>query len=169
MYYISLYFYIIYVKYLVNDMFYDTSVVSACNSNWILNVLFVSNYISSDQMCMYWSWSIPVLLQLVLIAPAFTILLIKNSRTGLWAIIMGHIMFMVIEFYKFYSNGFVKQFSLDDFAPNDHLVEFVKPHSVANVMHIKPYRYGCYYLNGLLLGYLMETTSDMRKIYDNIY
>ncbi|CAG2176852.1 unnamed protein product [Oppiella nova] len=108
-------------------MFFDTSVVSACNSNWILNVLFVSNYISSDQTCMFWSWSVPAILQLALIAPAFMIILIKNFRTGLGAIIMGHIMFMVIEFYRFYSNGFVKQLSFDDIAAtNNPINEFLQ-------------------------------------------
>ncbi|CAG2174137.1 unnamed protein product, partial [Oppiella nova] len=83
---------------------------------------------------------------------------------------MGHIMFMVIEFYMFYSNGFVAQMSAHDLVPTNNLFNgFLKTHSVGNLLHVKPYHYGPSYLNGLLLGYLMETTSDVRQIYDNIY
>ncbi|CAG2177330.1 unnamed protein product [Oppiella nova] len=83
---------------------------------------------------------------------------------------MGHIMFMVIEFYTFYSNGFVAQMSAHDLAPTNNLFNgFLKTHSVANLLHVKPYHYGPSYLNGLILGDLMKTTSDVRQIYDNIY
>ena len=49
-YYMSLYFYIIYAKYLVSDRFYDKRVVEVCDEKLVYNILFVGNEIKSTQM-----------------------------------------------------------------------------------------------------------------------
>jgi len=50
MHYLSLWFYIITINELLDGRFKDEKLEDICSKNWILNALFVSNLISSDQI-----------------------------------------------------------------------------------------------------------------------
>jgi peptidoglycan/LPS O-acetylase OafA/YrhL len=96
-YYLVFWFYLITINKLIVGRFKEEIVENICSKNWILNILFLFNFISSEEMvselvcdqemknkksflqlqCMPWTYFNAVLIQLILISPLFLIVLMR--------------------------------------------------------------------------------------------
>ncbi|XP_050499016.1 nose resistant to fluoxetine protein 6-like isoform X1 [Diabrotica virgifera virgifera] len=69
-----------------------------CRQNWWTNLLYINNYVNADNMCMTHSWYLPCDFHYFIIAIFMVIIIKKNKRFGLGALLALTVTSLVIPF-----------------------------------------------------------------------
>ncbi|CAH1982992.1 unnamed protein product [Acanthoscelides obtectus] len=69
-----------------------------CRKNWWTNLLYISNYVNADHMCMTHSWYLPCDFHYFIIAVAVCLIINKERKVGLGTLLILTIVSMVIPF-----------------------------------------------------------------------
>ncbi|XP_013161803.1 PREDICTED: nose resistant to fluoxetine protein 6-like [Papilio xuthus] len=122
-----------------------------CLSSWWANILYINNYIQTDEICMFQSWYLSVDTQLFFVAPIFIYSLWRWRRIGSVFLALATFISLAIPSYITYRDQldptllfYAKEFT--DFATNFYFkVAYIKTH-----MKMTPY------FMGLITGYILH-------------
>lgn len=123
-----------------------------CRKNWWVNLLFLHNFVNRENMCLSHSWYSAVDLQLFLVGQLTMYILFKSRKLGL----------AVLFVFLFGSQLITATLTLLHHLPAVPLVASVSEQAMNlyyGEIYIKPYCRASPYLIGILLAYLMRTTS----------
>ncbi|XP_022126987.2 nose resistant to fluoxetine protein 6 [Pieris rapae] len=134
-----------------------------CMDTWWANILYVSNYVMTDRMCMFQSWYLSVDTQMFFVAPIFIYSLWHWRRFGSALIAMAIIVSLVIPSAITYKDHldptilfYAKEFT--DFDTNFYFVEaYIRTH-----MKMTPY------FMGLLTGYILHRIQSENYQFSNL-
>ncbi|KAL3287100.1 hypothetical protein HHI36_001584 [Cryptolaemus montrouzieri] len=70
----------------------------ACRKNWWTNLLYINNYVNADNMCMTHSWYLPCDFHYFIIAIIICLLIKKQKKVGLFALLMVVLISLIIPF-----------------------------------------------------------------------
>ncbi|XP_045468714.1 nose resistant to fluoxetine protein 6-like [Harmonia axyridis] len=138
--------------------FMEYLAVEQCEHNWGWTLLYLQNYISSDNLCIAQSWYLSVDMQLFLLSPLILIPLKKWPKYTLPAMVVLVGAGIGIPFYIGYSNKFTGVV-LGSMTPTFTNEYYFKTHA----------RFGPYVI-GMLAGYLIhKMRSGGKKVKLNIF
>jgi hypothetical protein len=123
-----------------------------CRQNWWLNAVFLHNFVNRENMCLSHSWYSAVDFQLFLVGQLILYALHRSRRWGL-TLLLGLL---------FVSPVVTMLLTLRHHLPAVPLVSSVDEQTMNlyyGQIYIKPYSRASPYLIGILLAYLMRTTS----------
>ncbi|XP_044746794.1 nose resistant to fluoxetine protein 6-like [Coccinella septempunctata] len=69
-----------------------------CRTNWWTNLLYISNYVNADHMCMTHSWYLPCDFHYFIIAIGICLLIHQKRKLGLYTLFMVVIISLIIPF-----------------------------------------------------------------------
>lgn len=138
--------------------------VEDCRQNWWANILYISNYINVDKMCMVHSWYLPCDFHYFMIAVILCIIIYKNKKVGLWFLSLVTLVAIILPFiivwqYEtsaviyFYPN-FLRQPKKQD----DFIITYSKSHTRASP-----------YFIGMVAGYLYYRMRGSEKCLKRVY
>ncbi|GMR55588.1 hypothetical protein PMAYCL1PPCAC_25783, partial [Pristionchus mayeri] len=126
--------------------------VKNCEENWWMNILFINNFISMNDMCYGITWYLSVDMQFYWIAPLFLIALHYSWKSGVASAVFGiilsasSIIFLIVHF-DLPAMGFNTFMAPGDMA--ELRLNFL------NYVYVKPWTRCIPYLVGILSGYLI--------------
>ncbi|XP_058444521.1 nose resistant to fluoxetine protein 6-like [Malaya genurostris] len=129
---------------------------SRCQASWWRNILYINNYIGTDQLCMFQSWYLATDTQLFVLAPLLLYpMWTLRRRTGLTLVSAVGLISVVIPFCVTYYGQldpslmyFIDE--LDDIQGNPYFANvYVKTHMRATA-----------YIFGILAGYLVHLMQE---------
>ena len=123
-----------------------------CRKNWWINGLFLHNFINRENMCLSHSWYSAVDIQLFLMGQLLLFLLFRHRLVGLLACCA----------LLFGAQLITGTLTLVHHLPAVPLISSASEQSINlyyGEIYIKPYCRASPYLIGILLAYLMRTTS----------
>ncbi|XP_072941753.1 nose resistant to fluoxetine protein 6-like [Epargyreus clarus] len=134
-----------------------------CTATWWANILYVNNYLKTDQLCMFQSWYLAVDTQMFFIAPIFIYSLWHWRRLGLIFAGIGTFVSLAIPAFITYKDRldptllfYAKEFT--DFVTNTYFREaYIKTH-----MKMTPY------FMGLLTGYILHRIQTENYQFSNL-
>ncbi|KAL1505742.1 hypothetical protein ABEB36_005235 [Hypothenemus hampei] len=121
-----------------------------CKTSWWTNLLYINNYVNTDNLCMFQSWFLAVDFHMFLIAPFFIFILWKWRKTGISLILLATIFTVILPGYIIFINDLDPTFlafppETQDISSNYYFVNaYIKTHMRANS-----------YFFGLIFGYLV--------------
>ncbi|XP_056635161.1 nose resistant to fluoxetine protein 6-like isoform X1 [Diorhabda sublineata] len=138
--------------------------VEDCRQNWWTNILYISNYINVDKMCMVHSWYLPCDFHYFMIAVVLCIIIYKNKKVGLSFLALVTLVAIIVPFiivwqYQtsaviyFYPN-FLRQPKKQD----DFIITYSKSHTRASP-----------YFIGMVAGYLYYRMRGSEKCLKRVY
>ncbi|XP_013420818.1 O-acyltransferase like protein [Lingula anatina] len=81
-YFVVLLLYTAFDDYWIQGPLKPINVEPHCRHSWWTNVLYINNFVNTDQMCMGWTWYMAVDMQLYLVAPIIIVALYKSWLVG---------------------------------------------------------------------------------------
>ncbi|GIY22649.1 nose resistant to fluoxetine protein 6 [Caerostris darwini] len=129
--------------------------VEKCKKKWWTNLLFFNNFVPNSEMCMNWSWYIPVDTHLYLISLAVLIPLKKNPRL---AFLMNGAFFIIGTAITAANHVY---FKLHPTA----ITAFVHPEDIDYFVdrgYFRTYVHCASYCVGLTVGYILATRQKIR-------
>ncbi|KAH1014684.1 hypothetical protein HUJ05_012526 [Dendroctonus ponderosae] len=123
--------------------------VQDCRKNWWTNLLYISNYVNADHMCMVHSWYLSCDFHYFILALALTILIYKMKRTGLALLGLVFLASILIPFIIvfIYQRPAVLFFYLD-------FIRSPKSHPDFLLTYIKSHARSTPYIVGIIAGYM---------------
>ncbi|XP_066262738.1 nose resistant to fluoxetine protein 6-like [Euwallacea similis] len=123
--------------------------VQDCRKNWWTNLLFISNYVNADHMCMVHSWYLSCDFHYFILALILSILIYKNKKLGLIVLGLVFIISILIPFtiVYIYQRPAVLFFYLD-------FIRSPKSHPDFLLTYIKSHARSTPYVVGIIAGYL---------------
>ncbi|KAJ8946580.1 hypothetical protein NQ314_008862, partial [Rhamnusium bicolor] len=122
-----------------------------CLNSWWTNVLYVNNYINTDQLCMFQSWYLAVDYHMFVISPLIIYLLWLRRRTGEYLLAICTVTSIGIPFWITYRDNLDPTFmayppEVQDLSENFYFVN----------VYMKTHMRSSSYFIGLLFGYLVH-------------
>lgn len=127
-----------------------------CRQNWWTGILYISNLVNSDHMCITQSWYLPCDFHYFLLALLLVYLLKKNKKIGFVGIALSCTLTMIVTFYLIYANerpAFLR-FLLNFLAGPKLFIDF-------QLTYIKTYTRGLPYFVGICGGYIYYTVKGV--------
>ncbi|KAL1514037.1 hypothetical protein ABEB36_003362 [Hypothenemus hampei] len=123
--------------------------VQDCRKNWWANLLYISNYVNSEHMCMVHSWYLSCDFHYFILALCLTILIYKMRKTGLICLALVFLMSILIPFtiVFVYQRPAVLFFYLD-------FIRSPKTHPDFLLTYIKSHARSTPYIVGIIAGYM---------------
>lgn len=144
------------LRYLGEGPAWDNSTIMFdkwCRKNWWINSLFLHNFVNRENMCLSHSWYSAVDIQLYLIGQIILFVLYRNRRIGLLICCTFLIVAPVI------TATLTLLYNLPAVPLTISSVSEQSLNIYYGEIYIKPYCRAAPYLIGILLAYLMRTTS----------
>ncbi|XP_044728552.1 nose resistant to fluoxetine protein 6-like [Chrysoperla carnea] len=131
-----------------------------CRESWWTNMLYISNYVKTDKMCMIHTWYLPCDMHYFIFAIFLVLLLHKNQKAGLFAICITTIVSVVIPFTITY---IYEHEALLHFYP-----EFLRDprnNDVFSELYSKTHTRATSYLIGMIVGFILfKTRKSTHKL-----
>ncbi|KAG5882815.1 hypothetical protein JTB14_024571 [Gonioctena quinquepunctata] len=129
-----------------------------CLQSWWTNILYVNNYVSADQLCMFQSWYLSVDFHLFIIAPFIIYPLWKYRKVGEIILFTCIAISSAVPFWITYENNLdptqlVHPPELGDISSNFYFTN----------AYIKTHMRSSSYFIGILLGYVVHTLQTSGK------
>ncbi|XP_055637440.1 nose resistant to fluoxetine protein 6-like isoform X2 [Toxorhynchites rutilus septentrionalis] len=125
---------------------------SRCQASWWRNVLYINNYIGTDQLCMFQSWYLAADTQLFVLAPIVLYPMWKLGRRAALLLVSAVVVVsVVIPFWVTYSGRLDPSLMIF----TDEVVDLQANQFFANV-YVKTHMRATAYVVGLLVGYLVH-------------
>lgn len=143
------------LRYLGTGQQWDDSTIMFdkwCRDNWWINLFFLHNFINRENMCLSHSWYSAVDIQLFFFGQLILFTLFRSKKVGLFLIFM----------FLFIAQLITGILTIIHNLPAVPLISSVSEQSenlYYGEIYIKPYCRASPYLIGILLAYLMRTTS----------
>ncbi|XP_055843240.1 nose resistant to fluoxetine protein 6-like [Episyrphus balteatus] len=138
-----------------------------CQQSWWLNILYINNYVGTDNLCMFQSWYLSVDTQLFFFAPIAILFLHKSRRFGFQFLLIVLAVTVAIPFTITYVNKLdptlmVYADEVQDFASNKFYTgSYIKTH-----MRATDYVIGI--LAGFIVHLMQEKNTKIPKLYTKI-
>ncbi|XP_050500943.1 nose resistant to fluoxetine protein 6-like [Diabrotica virgifera virgifera] len=158
---IVIFYYATLFKYVGSGPMWKTIInaeVNDCRENWWTNILYISNYVNPEKMCMVHSWYLPCDFHYFMIAVILCIVIYKNKKVGLILlsfVTMAAIItpFAIVWYYQksavlFFYPDFLRQPKQQE----DFLLTYSKSHTRASP-----------YFIGMIAGYLYYRMRGSEK------
>ncbi|CAG9764782.1 unnamed protein product [Ceutorhynchus assimilis] len=123
--------------------------VQDCRKNWWTNLLYISNYVNADHMCMVHSWYLSCDFHYFIVALFMTILIHKMKKTGLIVLGLVFVASIIIPFVIVFihKRPAVLFFYLD-------FIRSPKTHPDFLLTYIKSHARSTPYIVGMIAGYM---------------
>uniref|UniRef100_A0A6P7FIG0 Uncharacterized protein LOC114328256 n=1 Tax=Diabrotica virgifera virgifera TaxID=50390 RepID=A0A6P7FIG0_DIAVI len=131
-----------------------------CQQSWWLNLLYVNNYIGTDNLCMFQSWYLAVDYHLFIVAPFVIYVLWKKPKIGIAVLVLCTVVSVLVPFTITYVDSLdptVMAFppEIEDLGQNFYFVNY----------YIKTHMRCSSYCIGLFYAYLVyKIQRDTKKI-----
>lgn len=138
-------------------IYHDTvdGFVEACYKNWWTNILFVNNFINTDQICLPQSWYVACDMQLYIAAIIVILPILRWPWVGLSIATLGIIASV---------GGTIALTYINDYPPT---MLFIHPDAEQRLAYwanayFKPYSHAGPYCIGLIVGYILATHPKLK-------
>ncbi|KAF7280195.1 hypothetical protein GWI33_006300 [Rhynchophorus ferrugineus] len=131
--------------------------VQDCRDNWWTSVLYISNYVNAEHMCMVHSWYLPCDFHYFIVAIFLCILINKRKKAGLIALAVLFVVSILIPFIIVFVNNrpavlfFYLDFIRSPKSHPDFLLTYVKSHARSTP-----------YFVGIVAGYLFYRSRNQK-------
>lgn len=131
--------------------------VQDCRENWWTSLLYVSNYVNADHMCMVHSWYLPCDFHYFIVAIFLCLLISKKKKTGLILLGITFITSIVVPFVIVFVNTrpAVLFFYLD-------FIRSPKTHPDFLLTYVKSHARSTPYFVGMVAGYLFYRMRERK-------
>ncbi|KAH1000160.1 hypothetical protein HUJ04_000087 [Dendroctonus ponderosae] len=126
-----------------------------CLASWWANLLYINNYVNTDQICMFQSWYITCDMNFFLFTPLLAWLLWKRPKVGVAVVGVLILASMLVVFAIVYVNKMDAMFMLYIKVLKDPVA-----HDTFKTLYIPGHMRGSSYLVGVLTGYIKHAMKE---------